>query len=479
MPPMVWGALLAFLAAPQQDQTVFRTEKGDYPQAVRDCQAAEGLIDSDPRGAVEKLDAIITNSKIRKIECRIRIEERPAEYSPWSLFLPYQFRGRARLNLAKKAEREAAEKFLSGAVEDFQKSVDAGVKASEDLLKAAKAELERVRVADPAVPVDPLTRFTPGFQQLLRSNKFKSARAYVDAQGKDLTDAQRKAFADECGRRSGLYLGEQIDDFRRRLARLTSPRDLLEMTETAFAGLFDLPAPDELVGTDPALDWARAHSKTFAEVRSGRAGAETLLPAAAAAASIVPEGSNPWFAVVENLAFLGTQEAIRAAADQARDAAQADRDARRARAEGLLRPWTDLAGKFDPKFLDRHPAAKVHAADLARLMDDFPVDLPALDKIDLEACFADAAPLAKLKQQEEELRALEGGKAIARESRRKLYAAIVTAAALRLLVEGKSEAEAAQSLQAYGPRLKGAGGAPADAGKYGPRIEKVFQELLK
>jgi hypothetical protein len=74
---------------------------------------------------------------------------------------------------------------------------------------------------------------------------------------------------------------------------------------------------------------------------------------------------------------------------------------------------------------------------------------------------------------------MESGKAVSLESRRKLYVAIVTAAALRLLAEGRSEAEAAQSLQAYGAPLKAAGGPPADAAKFGPRVQKVFQELLK
>ncbi len=470
--------LLAVLAAAQQDQTVFRTEKGDYPVAIRECQAAEALIDTDPRGAIEKLDAILNNPKIKKIECRIRIEERPAEYSPWALFLPCQFRGRARMSLAKKSEREAAEKLLAAAADDLQKSVDAGVKASEDLLKAAKAELERLRTSDPSVPADPLARFTPGFQQLLRLNKFKSARDRIGTDGKDLTDAQRKAFADECERKCRLYLGEQTEDLRRRLARLASLRDLQEMTDTALAALFDLPPPDEIVGADPAIDWARAHAAAFKEVRAGRAGGETLLPAAAAAAAIVPEGANPWFSTVENLAFQGMRDGLRTAAGKARDAAKAERDAQRARAEGLLGRWNGFAGKLDAKFLERHAVVKDHSAELARGLADFPVELADLDKVDLDACFADPAPLAKLKQQEDQLKAMEAGKTIARESRQKLYAAILTAAALRLLAEGRSEADAAQDLRPYGEKLKGLGG-PVDAAKYGPRVQKVFQELLK
>lgn len=476
---MAWMALWAALAAAQQDQTVFRTEKGEYPQAIRECQAAEGLLESDPRGAIEKLDAILANPRIRKVECRIRIEERPAEYSPWTLFLPYQFRGRARMNLAKKSEREAAEKLLAGAAEDFQKSLDAGVKSSEEYLKAAKEELQRVRLADASAPADPLTRFAPGFQQLLRLNKFKAARDYVDAEGRELTDAQRKAFVEECARRSALFAGEQVEDFRRRLARLTSLRDLQEMAEAAFAGLFEFPPAEQFMEPDPVMAWGRAHAAAFAEVRSGRAGGEALLPAAAAAAGLVSEGANPWFSIVENLAFQGVRDGVRSAAEKARDADRAGREALRARAEGLLKPWREFAAAVEAKHPKRAEAVKRHSEELAEALKGFPVELEELDRVDLEACFADPAPLAKLKEQEVALQALEAGKVVSLESRRKLYAAIVTAAALRLLAEGRSEAEAAQSLQAYGAPLKAAGALPADAARFGPRVQKVFQELTK
>jgi len=479
---MTWVALLGLLAAPQQDQTVFRTEKGDYPVAVRECQAAEALIDSDPRGAIEKLDAILNNTRIKKVECRLRIEERPAEYSPWTLFLPYQFRGRARLNLAKKAEREAGEKLLAGAVDDLQKSVEAGVKSSEDLLKAARAELEKLRAAaadpGPGVPVDPVARFAPGFQQLLRLNKFKSARARLDTDGKDLTDAQRKTFVDEAERRCRLYLGEQVEEFRRRLARLGSLRDLQEMAGSAFDALFELPAPDELVVTDPSVEWGRAHVAAFKEVRAGRAGGEVFLPAAAAAAAVAPEGPNPWFPVVENLAFQGVRDGILSAVEKARDAAKAERDAQRARAEGLLKQWEGFAAGLDAKFRERHPFVKDHSNELAGGLRDFPVELADLDKVDLESFFAEAEPLAKLGKQEKDLREMEGGKAIARESRQKLYVAIVPAAAIRMFAEGATENGVVKDLEAYGEKLKKLKD-PVDVRKFGPRIEKVFQELLK
>ena len=479
----VFLALLALLPAPQQDQTVFRTEKGDYPVAIRDCQTAETLIDSDPRGAIEKLDAIINNPKIRKIECRIRIEERPAEYSPWYLFLPYQFRGRARMNLARKSDRDAAERLFTGAADDFQKSAEAGVKPSEDLRKAAQAEMEKLKASaaappDGAPPLDPLVRFTPGFQQLLRANRFKSARAFIESDGKDLTEAQRKSFADECDRRCRLYLAEQVEECRRRLVRLESLRDLTGMTDTALAALFYLPPPDELVTADPAWTWVREHVPVFREIRAGKAGGEALIPAAAAAASIVPDGTNSWFVSVEELAFQGTRDALRAEIDPARDAPKAERDARRVQAMKILGRWQGFVEGLDKKFIERHPAVRDHASELGRMMGEFPVEIPELEQVDIETCFAGAEPLKSLKDLGERLRGMETGKTVARESRLKLYAAIVTAEALRLLVEGKSEDEAARDLEPFGAKLKGLGGG-VDAKKYGPRVQKIVEKLLK
>src|SRR5262245_60617135 len=108
--------LLAALLCLQEDQTVFRTEKTEYLAAEKDCRAAEAILTSDPKGAIALLDPILANAKLKKIECRLRIENRPAEYTDRYLFLPYQYRARARIALAAKSDPEAAQKLLDGAV---------------------------------------------------------------------------------------------------------------------------------------------------------------------------------------------------------------------------------------------------------------------------------------------------------------------------------------------------------------------------
>ncbi len=471
-------ALAACLAVPQQDQTVSRIEKGDYSPALREYRAAEAMIDDDPRGAAEKLDAVIGNPKIRKVECRIRIEERPAEYGEWMLFLPYQLRGRARLNLARRSSGDAAERMFSGAVEDFQKSVEAGIRSSEELLRVAREELERLKAA-PRLMEDSLERFTQAFQRLLRQNRFKSARALLDGEGRGLPDARREAFAAECERRCRQHLAEQSDEFRRRLARLSTTRDLREMSDAAFMALFELPPPDEMLSPDPVCVWARAHARAFAEVRAGRAGGEALLAAAAAAAALDQEGPNPWFAAVENLAFQGIREGVRSAVEGAADAPKAERDALRARADGLLGLWRNFVDGLGTGFLERHAFVTDHSAQLAAAVGGFPAEPAELERLDFDACFAAGDPLAELGRLERRLREMEeGGQTMARESRRKLYAAIVTASALRLLAEGSSESDVVRRLGEYGAKLKRLGD-PVEAREFGPRVERIFRELLK
>src|SRR3989442_1131914 len=97
-------AFLAALLLIQQAQTAQRTEKGDYYPVVQKCKDGEALIDSDPRGAIDKFDEVITNAKIKRMECYPRIEERPSEYTGWYAFLPYQYRGRGKIALARKSE---------------------------------------------------------------------------------------------------------------------------------------------------------------------------------------------------------------------------------------------------------------------------------------------------------------------------------------------------------------------------------------
>ena len=112
----------------QQNRSIDRLEKNDYYRPVVDTRDVEALIETDPRTVVEKLDPIIGNPKLQKhIETRARMAEATGGYGDWYMFLPYQFRGRARINLARKAaDPEVALRLAQGVVADLEESVRRG-----------------------------------------------------------------------------------------------------------------------------------------------------------------------------------------------------------------------------------------------------------------------------------------------------------------------------------------------------------------
>jgi hypothetical protein len=474
---------ICLLVSLQQDQTAVRTEKGDYLQAVEKCRTAEAAIESDPRAAVEKLDEVLGNPRVRKVECRLRIEEKASEYTPWYLFLPYQYRGRARINLAKKSEPEAAVKLLAGAVEDLQESVRRGIASSDPHLKTAKAELEKAKAAaaapkpgDPAE--DPFPRIRRSVQALVDQQKYKSARAAVEKEGAALAPEQRKTLADEVDRACRDHVDGKVRDFRRQLGSdLGSLADFRALGERDLDATFRLPPAEELVVAEPVFDWARAYLPAFRRVRAGEP-AESLLPAALASVPLAAEGENRFFLAVEKLAFESLRDQMKAASNRARDALRAVRDGEKKASADLQAKWRGFVEKLDPRFLERHPAVAAHTRDLDQAAADFPVELAEIDRVDLEGCFRSPDPAAALAQKVKELKEYREIASLARESRQKLYTLLVAAEALLQLAQGSDEDAAAQSLRAaYQDALRQAGGPGPEAAKFGPRVAKVVEAL--
>lgn len=480
---MMTTLLLALLA--QANKTVDRLEKNLYFEPVKECRAAEEMIESDPRGAVEKLDPIINNPRLqRNIEARVRIQEGAAQFSEYTLFLPYQFRGRARMNLAKKnADPDAALRLAQNGVADLEESVRRGVAPSEEFLKAAKVELEKFKAATAAVkppdvplPVkeDPALKLRQSLAPLLGSNRFKSARATIDKDGKEVPEAERKAMAEDVDRRCRTWLSEELFNFRRRFVRIEDLSEISQISDGAFEALFTLPPGEELSVVDPVLDWARASRPAFKEVQSGKAGSEALLAAAAAAAKL---DDPAWFTRTEALAFQGVREGVRSRVDKSQNLPKAGRDTLKAEAEALAGRYAkELVGGLDAATAQRHPELTGRTNDLQKLLGGFPVPLPELASVDLEAPLAGKDVEADLMKLEMQLRALEARPGIALESRRELYTALVSVGALRALLAGKDEDGAATDVRTWGSKLAAAGGA-TDEKRFGPRVEKVFAKV--
>jgi len=467
--------------APQDTRTVVRTEKSEYNTALSKYKEAEGMIESDPLGAIDRLSEIISNTKLRVMECIIKIEQRPAEYSDPYPFLPYQSRGTARLNQSKKLTGDAAQRLMAGAIEDYTESARRNVATSAELLKAAQARLAKLKedAGSPLPPVkaDPVVKFREKWDPLLRDGRYKTARALIDKEGQELTDDQRKTFIAAAEQQCREFLVKEVSEFRRRFLKAmedgleTRTSDELELT-------FSLPAPTELLVSLPAIDWVREYLPAFRDVQAQKAPAHSLAAAAVASAPLEERFENPWFKAIEGSVFLSLKSAISAEVDRARDAGKTDRDKSRALADGLINVWKGMTGKLDAKFIERHRFLAEHERQLTRLLEAFPTELADLDKIDpaVDAAFAADSPDAELSRVEETLVGLESKSNLSRESRQHLYTARVTVVALRGLLSGKSEEAVAGDLSAYRQKLRDAGG-PGDVKKYGPRVEKVFAAL--
>jgi len=474
-------AVVLSALAPQETRIAARSEKSEYNTAIAKYREAEAQVDTDPLGAIDKLTEIISNAKIRMIECILKIEQRPAEYTDPYPFLPYQLRGTARVNQSKKVGGEAAQRLMSGAIEDYTESVKRNVGPSAELLKAAQARLAKLKedAGNPLPPVkaDPVVKFREKWDPLLRDGRYKTARAVLEKEGQELTDDQRKAFIASAEQQCRDSLVKEVADFRPRFIRALND-GLDTKTPDEFDLTFSLPAPAELIVSNPAIDWAREYLPAFRDVQSQKAPAHSLAAAAVASAPLEERFENPWFKAVEGSVFLSLRTATSAEVDRARDAGKGDRDKARALAEGYLNIWKGMTSKLDPKFIERHRFLSDHERQLSRFLEAFPTELADLEKIDpaVDAAFAAESPDAELSKVEETLVGLESRSNLSRESRQRLYTARVTVVALRGLLSGKSEEAVAADLSAYRQKLRDAGG-PGDVKKYGPRVEKVFAAL--
>ena len=472
--------MTAFALLTQDPKTVTRQEKTEYNAAVAKCREGEAMIDSDPQAAIDKFTEIIGNSRIRLVECTIRIEQRPAEYSDPYNFLPYQFRGKARMNQVKKATPENAQKLVSSAIEDFQESAKRNVTSSADLQKSAEALLAKLKadVTKPpdTVKADPVAKFREKWDPLMLQKRFKAAKAIILNDSEGVSAEDKKSFLENTEKACSSVLINWVSDFRPRFISAMNV-GLDQKTGDEFNELFNLPPTEELILSHPAVDWVRQNLQAFRDVQSQKLPPHGLAAAAATCAPLEEAGVNRWFRAVEGSVFQSFKNAITAEVDKSQNAAKADREKARAQADALMNQWKAFAGKLDAKFVERHKFVPEHESQLHKLFEGFPADLADVDKINLEAAFTADVPDAELAKIDGALAGLESRPNLSRESRQRIYTARITVAALRGLFNGKTEEAVAGELATLGQKLREAGGPDGDVKKYGPRVEKVFAQL--
>jgi hypothetical protein len=479
-----------FLAAPQvEEKFIPRVSKDVYLQAVRDLNKAVELITDDPQGAIERTTTILTSSRIKHFECRLKIEVQP-QVPEYHDFFPYQVRGRARLAWGKKAALDASVGILTSAMEDLKASMDKKVpgseesyKEAEELLGKKKKEIEvRDREKD-----NPFTKFKPKYDEFINSDRYKSALAYVTGspEGQKLTEEERKTLADDVERMCADFRDTKLAKFRNALIDATAS-SLVQGGESGFRNFSQNVPPDteltEKAAQNPVLLWARKHLKTLKSIQANQAKVDEVLASASEALTLDPpdfEGENPHF---KGMALLGSelcQKSITQSTDKASGAAKAERTRLQAAADGVHAQWKAFADGLDKKVLERHPDVTTCTERLAEFVKAFPIELAQLAQFDIDAAFtSDPGPsFTKIENGLLELESNLPGK-VAIESRQELYTKLITAAALRRMIGGDSEDKIVNELRPFRSKLRDAGVQTSNGEKYGPRVKKVFERVL-
>ncbi len=471
------SALLVLALLGQAEHRISRTAKATYQDFVKKCDDAARIAESNPADAVKALDECITTTKIDKRECRLKFEIQSGTYGAAVDFFPHHWRGRARVKLAESAGKDEKIKLLESAIEDLQKSVDAGVKASEAHLETAQKLLEEAKRGGAAV--DPLPAFERGLDDLLGAAKFVDAKKYVETKGDFLSAEKRAEYAKRIEDKCREQLKWSTDQFLDHVQALSTPNDVMRLSPAGFDRDFRLPAADTLVVTTPAFAWCVKARDAFAAMRAKKDALEALFDAAVEAVPLDEKGENPWFAAMERLAWAVVEDELRRRTDEAQAASADQRLKLRTEVEGLSKRWTAFQERLRKAAESRADfAATIPRRDPAAYLARFPVDATGLDKIvaALETSVHAEDPAKELAKVEEELRKIDRGR-LTLESRRRVASYRVVAASLRGFLDGKSVDQLASDLRDVSDELRSAGGPVDDLKRYGQKVLQVFERL--
>jgi hypothetical protein len=468
-------ALLLFVAS-QSTETVPKAHKEPYLKALSSCRQAIGILESEPEHALELLDKVLSNPKIRKRECLLRIELAPGTYSSRKEFFPYQVRGRVYMRLAEKGNPE---RNLESAIRDLKESVSRGIGASREILQKAEARLEELR-KEPPPETGNEEAFRKEWQALIESGRFAAAERHIESGSEILPDEERVDLISETRRRCRDFQEAATERFLVSLSRVRRPKDLTDLKPEEFDLLYALPDPGELVETTPSYGWCSALKPTLRKLGDGEEKLDVLLKHAIDSISLADEGENRWFLAVESLAFEIVRNGIERRATKAKDARAEDREILLLGAQTLGQQWRTFARRVRSAGRDRKGfPGTVPDRDVKALIGLFPRDAEGLSELveALDACFDAKDPERAFLEIERSLtKHAEAWDRLTLESRRKIVTVMVIAASLRGSLEGKTAEAIAASLQGWKERAREVGILP-EADRYGPKVAGVLSLL--
>jgi hypothetical protein len=480
--------LLAVLAL-QETETISKTHREGYQGALVEYDRAVLITEKDPKEALQVIERIFDNKKLDRKDRRLIFERAGGQLSRAFDFFPNQARGRIRLVLAKNDPDNAAT-LVAGAISDLKASSEAGVKSSDDLLKAARIAQERLKYVKPPEPPKESGAekvFHDSWLKLIDERKFRAARDLVEARTSPLSAEKKKDYLRDTEERCRKFVAAALDDFLKAIELNIRPVLLRQVKPADFARLFALPPESDLVGVpSEPLAWARTERPLLDKIRLSdpRADAleaapllEALLAQMLAADAFDRTGENRWFKVSGQLAFHFVEDVLLNLAAMSKDATSERRQKLREVAEKCRARWSEALAKVPREILLRNQVHE-NPRRLTTLMEEFPVDSAEIDNVNLDACFAGEAPDAALENVISALTQIRDQQAarLPKEALRKLLTELVAATALHELLAGKSVEEVGKGLQELGRSLAQAGG-PADPTLWGPKVQRVFAGL--
>jgi hypothetical protein len=472
----------------QETETVSGTHREGYQGALVEYDRAVILTESDPKQALQIVERIFENKKLDRKDRRLVFERAGGKLSRAFDFFPNQARGRIRLALAKM-EPENAATLLAGAISDLKASSEAGVKSSDDLLRAARNAQERlkyVKLPEPPKESGAEKAFHDSWQKLIDERKWKAARDLVEARSCPLSAEKKKEYLRETEERCRKVVAAALDDFLKAIELNIRPMLLRQVKPADFSRLFALPAESDVVGALPELQWARTERPLLDKIRLSDPHSdapdsgpllEALLAQALAAEALDRTGENRYFKVSGQLTFHVLEDVIQNLAAMSKEATPERRQKLREAAEIDRSRWSEALAKISREVLQRNQVL-MNPRRLAMLLEEFPVDSAEIDTVDLDACFAGETPDAALENVISTLTKIrdQQGARLPKESLRKLLTELVAATALHELLAGKSPEDVGKGLQELGRSLAQAGG-PPEAARWGPKVQKIFAAL--
>jgi len=475
---------LILLLLLQQEEHVSRSQKAPYQDATRQCDRAQELIKEAPEEAVEILTRVIENRKIKKMECRLKIELRVGFFSKPHDFFPYQFRGKAFLSLAGKTNiPKEAEGFYQKAKKDFEESLRRKNQSSQIYLDEAKKQLLLLQKIDPPddpIPVNPEIEFQEKWRTLLNQQKFRSAEALVETEGSVLPPEKRLEYKKKVTQECRKYISNVTSRFLIDLQRVVRQRDPFANLSKTLQEDLRLTKEEELTIRPATYRWCGELRSTLSQFeKKKKIRIDSLIDLAIQSIPLTEApATNPWLIAIGTLTHSHLLSEIKQHLAKAKNALKEDRMVHTLNATQLMEEWVRLETRV-AKTGKTSPFAPQMKKPLQDQIALFPKDYDGLKQIEmeLEKSIQSSDPergLLKIERSLEKSRSK--WRSLSLESRREIVRYIILCRALNRFFTGKTTEEITKELIPLGKELQGLGGS-FTVTRFGPKIEELFQKL--